>query len=210
MDASIQKQLLSGTDVSVGRAFGLRFGLAQCFGNLVKPVRDAQRFAEFLIEAARLAAFGLLATTAISVASAADHPALTTLEGDTASLDDYAGRSVLLNFWATWCGPCRKEMPELSHLAERLDPGKAVVIGVAADETDGVSAFINEVPVAYPIVVGDPEQLFGWSAELGNFVQGLPFSVLLDGSGEPIWVKMGELDFEELEEVMAGYMTSVD
>ena len=149
---------------------------------------------------------GLLATAGVSLASAADHPALTLLDGNAASLEDYAGKSVLLNFWATWCGPCRKEMPELSHLAERLDPDKALVLGVAADEIDGVAAFIDEVPVAYPIAVGDPDQLFMWSAELGNFVQGLPFSVLLDESGEPVWVKMGELEFDELEEVMSGFM----
>ena len=158
----------------------------------------------------RLAVVGLLAATAISVVTAAEHPALTTLDGDAVSLDDYQGKSVLLNFWATWCGPCRKEMPELSHLAERLDPEKAVVLGVAADEMDGVAAFIAEVPVAYPIVVGDPDQLFMWSAELGNFVQGLPFSVLLDESGDPVWVKMGELEFDELDEVMSSYMGSAE
>ena len=154
----------------------------------------------------RRGAIGLLVTFAMSVATAADHPALTLLDGNDATLDDYAGRYVLLNFWATWCGPCRKEMPELSHLAERLDPDKALVLGVAADELAGVAAFVDEVPVAYPIAVGDPDQLFMWSAELGNFVQGLPFSVLLDGSGEAVWVKMGELEFDELEEVMSGYL----
>lgn len=158
------------------------------------------------IAAMRLGVVGLLVTVAMSVATAADHPALTLLDGKDASLDSYAGRHVLLNFWATWCGPCRKEMPELSHLAERLDPEKAVVLGVAADDMDGVAAYVNEVPVAYSIVVGDPEKLFMWSAELGNFVQGLPFSVLLDGNGEPVWVRMGELEFDELEEVMSGYL----
>lgn len=154
----------------------------------------------------RRGAIGLLAMFAMSVATAADHPALTLLDGNDATLDDYAGRYVLLNFWATWCGPCRKEMPELSHLAERLDPEKAIVLGVAADELAGVAAFVDEVPVAYPIAVGDPDQLFMWSAALGNFVQGLPFSVLLDGSGEAVWVKMGELEFDELEEVMSSYL----
>ena len=154
----------------------------------------------------RLGAVGFLVTAAMSVATAADHPALTLLDGNEASLDDYAGRHVLLNFWATWCGPCRKEMPELSHLAERLDPGKAIVLDVAADEMDGVAAFVDEVPVAYPIVVGDPDELFMWSDELGNFVQGLPFSVLLDENGEAVWVKMGELQFDELEEVMSSYL----
>ena len=160
------------------------------------------------LAAARRAMLVVLAAAAVSVASAADHPALTLLEGEAASLDDYAGKSVLLNFWATWCGPCRKEMPELSHLAERLDPGKALVLGVAADEMAGVAAFIDEVPVAYPIAVGDPDQLFMWSAELGNFVQGLPFSVLLDETGEPVWIKMGELEFDELEDVMSGFMAT--
>lgn len=158
--------------------------------------------------AIKLALLGLFAALSVSVASAADHPALMTLDGDSTSLADYKGKSVLLNFWATWCGPCRKEMPELSQMAQQLDPDKAVILGIAADEGDAVSAFIEQVPVAYPIVVGDPDGMFAWSAELGNVVQALPFSVLLDESGNPVWAKLGEVDFDELETVMHGYMSA--
>lgn len=155
----------------------------------------------------RHALVGILAMLAVSAASAADHPALTLLDGDRVAVDDYQGKSVLLNFWATWCGPCRKEMPELSQMSELLDPDKAVILGVAADEQADVAAYVEQLPVAYPIAVGDPDGLFAWSAELGNVVQALPFSVLLDESGAPIWAKLGELEFDELETVMHSYMS---
>lgn len=153
------------------------------------------------------ALLAVLAVFTVAAASAAEHPALTMLEGDSVTLDSYQGKSVLLNFWATWCGPCRKEMPELSQLSEGLDSSKAVVLGIAADEQDAVAEFIEQVPVAYPIAVGEPGALFVWSASLGNVVQALPFSVLLDESGAPVWAKLGVVDFAELETVMQGYMS---
>lgn len=152
--------------------------------------------------------YGLLACLAISTVTAQDHPPLQRLDGEALTLSAFKGKAVLMNFWATWCGPCRQEMPELDHVAQRLDPNKAVVLGIAADEAAAVDAFLKEVSVSYPNAVGDPDQMFRWSAELGNFVQGLPYSVLLDGNGELVWSKSGELDFEELETVLSAYVAT--
>lgn len=137
---------------------------------------------------------------------AAEHPELTTPAGQSLSLSGFEGKAVLVNFWATWCGPCRKEMPELDSLAQRLDPEKAVVLGIAADEPAAVDRFLTEITLSYPIATGDPDQMFAWSSQLGNQIQVLPFSVLLNNRGEITWSKMGELDFAELEPVMDEFL----
>lgn len=137
------------------------------------------------------------------------HPPLSTLDGKALTLGSFRDKTILVNFWATWCGPCRKEMPELDHLAQRLDPDRAIVLGIAADERAVVGEFLDHLGgVRYPIAIGEPDQMFAWSTELGNLVQALPFSVLLDGKGDVTWVKTGELDFEELTPLLAAYMTT--
>jgi thiol-disulfide isomerase/thioredoxin len=124
-------------------------------------------------------------------APAAGTPALQDLSGKAFNLDRFRGRVVLLNFWATWCAPCRQEMPELNSLSQQLDPQRAVIVGIAADERAAVGPFVKTMAIRYPIAVGDPDQMFAWSAKLGNVTEGLPFSVLLDASGKVVWKKSG-------------------
>lgn len=118
-------------------------------------------------------------------------PPLVTPAGASTRLDAYRGRVVLLNFWATWCGPCREEMPELDRLDAALDDRQAVVIGIAANEPAEVRDFLAKLPVRYPILVGAPDPVFAWTARLGNHSMGLPYTVLLDASGQVRWVKSG-------------------
>jgi thiol-disulfide isomerase/thioredoxin len=118
-------------------------------------------------------------------------PVLTDLNGAPVKLDAYRGRVVLLNFWATWCAPCRKEMPELEKLNRTLDNRQAIVVGVAADELPGVKAFVARLGVKYPNLAGDADSIFRWTGSLGNQAMGLPFSVLLDRDGNVRWKKSG-------------------
>jgi thiol-disulfide isomerase/thioredoxin len=118
-------------------------------------------------------------------------PPLRDLAGHSVSLATYRGRIVLVNFWATWCGPCRQEMPELNRLSSRLDPKQAGILGIAADNPVAVQAFVAKLGIHYAIATGDADQLFAWSAGLGNVSEGLPFTVLLDRSGKVRWIKSG-------------------
>lgn len=151
----------------------------------------------------RLVCAGLLLCVTAAV-SAATEPKLVDLDGRTVTLEQYKGRKVLLNIWATWCVPCLKEMPEIDAFAKSVDNKRVVVLGVAADEPAEVKAYVKKLGVTYPIAIGDPDQVFAWSESLGNVTAGLPYSVVLDGAGKVVWKKTGgNLTAVELRKVLA-------
>jgi len=160
---------------------------------------------------ARTLIVGLSACFAFATAAAAlssPQPALADVAGEPLVLEEYRGKVVLVNFWATWCAPCLREMPELDLLAKQIDSSRAVVIGIAADDPVEVKAFADKLGVGYRIASGDPDAIFRWTAELGNVSLGLPFSVLLDADGAIRWRKSGgtisvEEATEIIEEVLA-------
>lgn len=116
---------------------------------------------------------------------------LADLDGHPHRLSDYRGRRLLLNFWASWCAPCRDEMPALFAAAKR-SPDVAVV-GVAMDEPARVRAFLAAHPVGYPILVGDMTAP-STSLRLGDRGEVLPYSVLLDADGRVLATRRGALD----------------
>ncbi len=102
------------------------------------------------------------------------------LEGGTLRLSDYRGSIVLLDFWATWCPPCRMAIPHLIKLYDSLKTEGVVVIGIALDQTGsaGVQKFVDQFQITYPIVMGDAKVV----ADYGNFTN-IPVSFLIDQYG---------------------------
>lgn len=123
---------------------------------------------------------------------------LTTLGGDTVTLSDLRGTPVVLNFWATWCGPCRREMPALQAAAERFD-GQVLVLGVdQGEDPQIVQDFVTEMGVTFPIPLDD-EYLVGDTYN----IRGMPTTFFVDDKGiiRHLWV--GEMNSVTLAEGIA-------
>jgi len=101
------------------------------------------------------------------------------LNGKTWTLSALRGKVVLVNFWATWCPPCRKEMPDLQALYERFEPQGLVILGISDEETSKVEPFIHERKVTFPILL-DP----GREVNEEFIVEGIPKSFVYDREGK--------------------------
>lgn len=127
-------------------------------------------------------------------------PALTLPDIDGHMLDlrqRFAGRPLLVNVWASWCGPCIEEMPELTRFAEQQGEGGVQVLGLALDTPEGVAGFLQRVPVSYPIVLDTPGPRDA-SVQLGNAQGLLPYSVLFDAQGRMLKAKLGPFEHGEI------------
>ena len=126
-------------------------------------------------------------------------PTMVDLNGEAHRLADWRGKVLVLNFWATWCSPCREEMPEFDALQKELGGKGLQFVGVAIDDPAVVRGYLAKYPVNYPILVGDagvPE----WADSLGNELSVLPFSVVFDREGRISDVHTGLFRRQELLE----------
>ncbi|PVV10611.1 MAG: thiol-disulfide oxidoreductase [gamma proteobacterium symbiont of Ctena orbiculata] len=118
------------------------------------------------------------------------------LDGKRYRLSDYRGKWVLVNYWATWCPPCREELPELEVFHNNHKDTDAVVLGVAMEriEKPRLKAFVDEQFLSYPILIAEPAA----RTELGR-VPGLPTSFLVNPEGELVARQVGPLTMEDIE-----------
>jgi thiol-disulfide isomerase/thioredoxin len=124
------------------------------------------------------------------------------LEGTPRSSTEWDGTIRVVNFWATWCPPCIREIPLLMDIQREYAQRGVQVIGIAIDETAAVTEFAAEFGFNYPVLIGQED---AW--ELGNrFLDGfigLPFTAFADRSGRILRVHTGELHREQLEAILA-------
>ena len=127
-------------------------------------------------------------------------PAITRpdLEGRPVDLTTYRGRPLLINVWASWCGPCVEEMPALQAFATAQPADGVQVLGLAIDTPDGVRDFLARVPVSYPVVLEQPAADDA-SVKLGNTQGLLPYTVLVDAQGRIVKQKLGPFAHGEIE-----------
>ena len=121
--------------------------------------------------------------------------------GNTVTNEAFAGKTTLINFWATWCVPCREEMPMLMELHTEYAEHGFQVVGIALDDVQQVNKFINEIGISYPILVGEAD-VMATSAAYGNVTGVLPYSVLVDKNGVIRWQYAGEVDRDEISQLL--------
>jgi thiol-disulfide isomerase/thioredoxin len=117
------------------------------------------------------------------------------LSGQPQALSKWQGKPLLINFWASWCGPCVEEMPELVALHHEMPD--LSVIGIGVDSADKIVEFAGKLKIDYPLYVGGTNAI-ATMRELGNAVGGLPFTLLVGADGTIQKTYIGALDFAVL------------
>jgi thiol-disulfide isomerase/thioredoxin len=114
------------------------------------------------------------------------------LGGKPTPIASWRGKSLVINFWATWCAPCRREIPLLKKLAADWAGRDLTVVGIAVDHPDKVRQFASQFKIDYPVLVGEQDAL-DVAAKFGMDTPGFPFTVFTDRSGEIVALFVGEL-----------------
>lgn len=127
------------------------------------------------------------------------------LQGVETAMSEWQGEPLVVNFWATWCPPCVKEIPDLNRLAAKH--AKAKFLGVAVDTAENVRNFVVNVPIQYPSVIAGHQGIELVRA-LGNTAGGLPFTVLFRADGSVYEVIMGMVDADSLDQQIGQLVAS--
>ena len=158
----------------------------------------------FLRQGLILAGLGLAPGALLA---AEDDPAATFLQnafpdlaGNHVALSTFSGRPLIVNFWATWCAPCVREMPDLDELAKKY-PGMTF-LGVAIDTQPNVERFLKKVQVSYPLVIAGPGGISKMKA-LGNPKGGLPYTVVFNSGSRIAREILGQVDPADLDAFLA-------
>ena len=124
------------------------------------------------------------------------------LDGKGLPMASLRGKPLIVNFWATWCGPCKEEMPDFQRFASGPDGKKAQIVGIGIDSAANMQAFAKQLGISYLLLEGGANGLDILTAA-GDKPRALPFTVVLDASGEAIFRKIGKLDHAELTAIAA-------
>jgi thiol-disulfide isomerase/thioredoxin len=129
------------------------------------------------------------------------------LDGQPHRLSEWNGKLLLLNFWATWCTPCLKEIPLLVETQRQHGPRGLQIVGIAMDDADLVRAFATRLQMNYPTMVGQAEIADAMDA-LGDQLGAFPFSVLIAPDGRILDRRSGDLSREEIQEWLDAHLPS--
>jgi thiol-disulfide isomerase/thioredoxin len=127
--------------------------------------------------------------------------ALADLDGNMRQLSEWNGKSRLVNFWATWCAPCRREIPLLKATQTAHAADNVQIIGIAVDFPDEVSAYAEEAEFNYPILVGQEDAMAAAEASGIDFI-GMPFTMILAPDGELLKSHIGEIVEAHIETIL--------
>ena len=120
------------------------------------------------------------------------------LEGDMRSASEWDGKVLVVNFWATWCPPCRREIPAFMDMQDKYGAQGLQFVGVALDNTTKVQDYVNTMGIDYPTLVGG-EQAVETSKRYGNTLGALPYTAIIDRQGRIVHTHRGEVSKETAE-----------
>jgi thiol-disulfide isomerase/thioredoxin len=127
--------------------------------------------------------------------------------GKPQRMDQWRGRVLVVNFWATWCVPCREEMPQFIR-AQAADGGKGLqFVGIAVDSADKVQKFTQDIGLNYPTLIGGLGAM-ELSKDLGNRLMALPFTIVMDRNGRIVHTQLGILKPDKLHAVVDPLLTA--
>lgn len=130
---------------------------------------------------------------------------LVTVQGDSLKLSAWKGKVLVVNFWATWCPPCREEMPEFSLAQDRYGPNGVQFVGIAIDNVSNVVEFRSKSLITYPLLIA-PADMTNTMARLGNQAQALPFTVIINRDGKLVSSHLGRLSKDDLATKLAALL----
>ena len=125
----------------------------------------------------------------------------TDLNGEVHRLSQFRGKVLLVNFWATWCTPCREEMPALNRIHQKYQWNGIEVVGIAADNAPKVRNYAAEMKIGYSLLTAGAEGI-AISSQLGNLVGALPFTAVLDRNGRMVYSHAGALTEVSIDAVL--------
>lgn len=129
------------------------------------------------------------------------------LSGKQRHVSEWQGKILVINFWASWCGPCREEIPEFIKLQNEFRDKGLQFIGIAIDEKQAVKNYLDTIAINYPILMGG-DSAIPLSHQLGNFINAVPFTLILDQKGRVMLRKPGEISREEILEEIEPLLSS--
>ncbi len=122
--------------------------------------------------------------------------------GHRTPIATWGGKSLVLNFWATWCAPCRREIPLLQALQRQLAGREVAIVGIAVDHRDDVARFADQLKITYPLLIGEQDAL-DVAAAFGVQSPVFPFTVFTDRRGEVVALFMGELHRPQVDLILS-------
>jgi thiol-disulfide isomerase/thioredoxin len=150
-------------------------------------------------------AAGVLTSQWIYTAGLANDPAIKaffanpwqTPNGKSVDTDQWRGKVLVVNFWASWCPPCVEEMPTLDKLQQEFKSQNVLFVGIGIDSPSNIREFLEKTPVSYPIVIGGLEGS-NLSKQMGNTQGALPYTIVINSQGKATNSKLGKISEEEL------------
>ncbi len=127
---------------------------------------------------------------------------LVDLDGRSRSLSEWKGRILLCNFWATWCAPCREEIPLLMAARAKYASSGIEIVGIAIDNEDKVREYAASLSISYPLLIAEADGI-NMMRNLGNVSGGLPYTVIADRHGNVINRKLGAFHAGDLDTILA-------